>query len=83
MSVQARPPRPALPPPSANVANRDAASGAPRRMARLESERHADCKEFFEQLRAEDLELQREYDRLGPWFQAMDAIVKARKRATV
>ena len=36
--------------------------------------------EFFERLRAEDPELQREYDRLGPRFQLIDAIVKARKQ---
>ena len=38
------------------------------------------AKEFFEHLRAEDPELQREYDRLGPRFQVIDALVKARKR---
>ena len=36
--------------------------------------------EMFERLRAEDPELQREYDRLGPRFAMIDAIVKARKR---
>ena len=38
------------------------------------------AKEMFEQMRAEDPELQREYDRLGPRFAMIDAIVKARKR---
>ena len=38
------------------------------------------AKELFERLRAEDPELQREYDRLGPRFQLIDAIVKARKQ---
>lgn len=36
--------------------------------------------EMFERLRANDPELQREYDRLGPRFAMIDAIVKARKR---
>ena len=38
------------------------------------------AKELFEQLRADDPELQREYDRLGPRFEMVDAIIKARKR---
>ncbi len=37
------------------------------------------AKELFEQLRSEDPELQREYERLGPRFELIDAIVKARK----
>lgn len=38
------------------------------------------AKEFFGSLRSEDPELQREYERLGPRFQVIDAIVKARKQ---
>lgn len=38
------------------------------------------AKELFEQMRAEDPELQREYDRLGPRFERTDAVVKARKQ---
>ena len=37
------------------------------------------AKELFEQLRSEDPELQSEYDRLGPRFEVINAIVKARK----
>lgn len=38
------------------------------------------AKDLFEQMRAEDPELQKEYARLGPRFEALDAVVKARKR---
>ena len=38
------------------------------------------AKELFERLRAEDPELRREYDRLGPRFEEIDALVKARKQ---
>ena len=38
------------------------------------------AKELFEQMRAEDPELRKEYARLGPRFEALDAVVKARKR---
>lgn len=38
------------------------------------------AKDLFEQMRAEDPALQKEYDRLGPRFERVDAIVKARKR---
>lgn len=38
------------------------------------------AKDLFEQMRAEDPELQKEFDRLGPRFEVVDAIVKARKR---
>lgn len=37
------------------------------------------AKDMFEQLRADDPELQEEYDRLGPRFEVIDAIIKARK----
>lgn len=38
------------------------------------------AKDLFEQMRAEDPALQKEYDRLGRRFEALDAVVKARKR---
>ena len=37
------------------------------------------AKEMFEELRAGDPELQREYDRLGPRFRLIEAMVRARK----
>lgn len=38
------------------------------------------AKDLFEEMRAEDPALQEEYDRLGPRFELINAIVKARKR---
>lgn len=38
------------------------------------------AKDLFEQMRAEDPALREEYARLGPRFEALDAVVKARKR---
>jgi len=38
------------------------------------------AKDLFEQMRADDPALQKEYARLGPRFKALDAVVKARKR---
>ncbi len=37
------------------------------------------AKDLFEELREHDPELQEEYDRLGPRFELINAIVKARK----
>lgn len=37
------------------------------------------AKELFEELREADPQLQEEYDRLGPRFQVINALVRARK----
>lgn len=38
------------------------------------------AKELFQELRCQDPELQREYDRLAPRSALIDALVKARKQ---
>ena len=38
------------------------------------------AKDLFQELHAQDSELQREYDRLAPRFALIDALVKARKQ---
>ena len=39
------------------------------------------AKQFMERMRAGDPELQEEYERLGPRYAAIDALIRARKRA--
>lgn len=39
------------------------------------------AKQFLEELRSDHTELQAEYDRLGPRFAVISALVRARKRA--
>ncbi len=39
------------------------------------------AKKFMKRMRAGDPELQEEYERLGPRYAAIDALIRARKRA--